>query len=182
MPSAEEYAQRIAGYGWDDLSVLWEGIVKGETPGWETGKAMEYLVLRAFQLDGADVRWPYRVYDQGEEIEQIDGVVYADGLVSLRECKDERAKINIEPIAKLRNQLLRRPGAAIGMVFSRSGFTDSAVTLARFIAPQTILLWEGLEIAYALQRHQIRQALLTKYHYCIEFGYPNYDTRAGSPL
>ena len=175
MPSAAEYRQRIAGYDWDDLERLWEDIIKGETPGWEAGKAMEYLVLRAFQLDGADVRWPYSVYDQEEEIEQIDGVVYADGLVGLIECKDERAKINIEPIAKLRNQLLRRPGAVIGMVFSRSGFTDPAITLARFVAPQTILLWDGLEIAYALRRRYLRQALSAKYRHCIEFGWPNYN-------
>jgi hypothetical protein len=54
------------------------------------------------------------------EVEQIDGVVYSDELACLVECKDEAGKVNFEPIAKLRNQLLRRPGAAIGMVFSRS--------------------------------------------------------------
>ncbi|MFN9817569.1 MAG: ParA family protein, partial [Pseudanabaena sp.] len=35
-------------------------------------------------------------------------------------------KVDIAPIAKLRNQLLRRPTATVGLVFSRTGFTDPA--------------------------------------------------------
>src|SRR4051812_40708911 len=110
---------------------------------------MEYLVLRAFQLDGAVVRWPYVVHEDGEEIEQIDGVVYFDSVAGMIECKDTDKPTNIEPVAKLRNQLLRRPSGTIGVVFSRSGFTEAASLLARFIAPQTILLWSGDEVAYA---------------------------------
>jgi hypothetical protein len=29
---------------------LWKGIESGNTPGWESGKALEYLILRVFQL------------------------------------------------------------------------------------------------------------------------------------
>ncbi|MCC5621225.1 aminotransferase class I/II-fold pyridoxal phosphate-dependent enzyme, partial [Nostoc sp. CHAB 5715] len=44
-----------------------------------------------------------------EVLEQIDGVVYSEGLAYIIECKDECEAVDILPIAKLRNQLLRRP-------------------------------------------------------------------------
>jgi hypothetical protein len=172
-----DYEKKIAGYGWDTLLNLWNGIESGNTPDWEAGKALEYLVLRAFQLEGADVTWPYSVRINGEELEQIDGVVYSDGLACLIECKDTAERANIEPIAKLRNQLLRRPATAIGIVFSRNGFTEPAVTLARFLAPQTVLLWAGVEIAYALDKKCMRRTLVKKYRFCIERGLPDYDIR-----
>lgn len=175
MPDTAAYEQLITQFDTDKLLELWQAIVAGETPGWEAGKAFEYLVLRAFQIEGAEIRWPYRVVIGGDEIEQIDGVVYSDSLACLVECKDQAERANIEPIAKLRNQLLRRPGAAIGLVFSRSGFTEPAITLARFIAPQTILLWDGSEVVYALQRQAMRHALLAKYRFCVERGLPVYN-------
>jgi hypothetical protein len=64
----------------------------------------------------------------------------------LIECKDTFKEVNIEAIAKLRNQLLRRPAATIVSVFSRSGFTEAKVTLTGFVAPQTILLWRGVAV------------------------------------
>lgn len=179
MPSAADYEQRITTYDWEDLRNLWQGITVGETPGWDPGKAMEYLVLRSFQLDGALVRWPYAVREDGEEIEQIDGVIYFESIAGMIECKDTDKATNIEPVAKLRNQLLRRPGGIIGIVFSRNGFTESALTLARFIAPHTILLWNGPEIAHILRQESICQPLLVKYHHCIEVGLPDYDIRTG---
>jgi hypothetical protein len=193
----ENYEKKISQYDCDNLLNLWMSIEAGNTPGWAPGKAFEYLVLRAFQLEGAEVRWPYSVRIDGGEIEQIDGVVYfffllflliklfflkekfgySDGLACLIECKDESKEVNVDPIAKLRNQLLRRPGAAIGIIFSRSGFTKPAVTLAKFVAPQTILLWPGDEVDYALRRRYMRKGLVAKFRYCIEYGFPDYDIK-----
>ncbi|MGB7440113.1 MAG: restriction endonuclease [Coleofasciculaceae cyanobacterium] len=178
MPTGAEYEQKISAYGWDNLLELGNDIEAGFTPDWEPGKALEYLVLRAFQLEGAQVTFPYSVSIEGEELEQIDGVVYSDGLACLTECKATASRANIEPIAKMRNQLLRRPASTIGIVFSLSGFTYAAITLARYIAPQTILLWNGDEIRYALERQHFRPGLLEKYRFCIEQGIPNYDIRA----
>lgn len=169
------YEKEIEKYNSETIIDLWNSIKSGTTPGWASGKAFEYLVLRAFQLEGADVRWPYSVKMDGDEIEQIDGVVYTDGLACLIECKDQSTSSNIEPIAKLRNQLLRRPGTVIGVVFSRQGFTDPAATLARFTAPQTILLWTGEEVEFALRRGYMRSGLLSKYRVCIERGLPDYN-------
>ncbi len=63
------YQQKISQYNLDDLQDLWREIEARETPEWASGKAFEYLVLRAFELEGAEVRWPYSVRIDGDEIE-----------------------------------------------------------------------------------------------------------------
>ena len=106
MTTAAKYESMIKSLQWHDLRSLWNDIETRNTPGWDVGKAFEYLILRAFQLDGAKVKWPYRVKLFGEEVEQIDGVVYCSGLSCLVESKDFADKVNIDiaPIAKLRRQ------------------------------------------------------------------------------
>lgn len=111
----------------------------------------------------------------GHVVEQIDGVVYHSGLAWLIECKDTRDSVNIEPIAKLRNQLLRRPSLTLGSVFSRTGFTDPALTLAQFSAPQTILLWNHDDIDFCVERNKICEPLVKKFRHCIEHGLPEYN-------
>lgn len=157
------------------LLKLWSQIEAGNASGWESGKAFEYLILRAFEMEGAKIQYPFSVLKNGQIIEQIDGVVYSDGLSVLCECKDETKAINIEPIAKLRNQLLRRPSGVIGVVFSRSGFTEPAITLAEYSPPQTLLLWEGKELDFALKQKFMRKGLLTKYQYVVKQTVPNYN-------
>lgn len=177
MVKETQYEQRVSQYDRNDLLNLWKVIEAGDTSTWEAGKAFEYLVLRAFQLEGAEVRWPYRVTIGSEEIEQIDGFVYVEGLTCLIECKDQSEKVRIEPIAKLRNQLLRRPATTVGLVFSRNGFTEPAIILTQFLAPQTILLWDGDEVIFALQQARMRRALMDKYRYCAEHGLSDYFVR-----
>ena len=179
MVSDSEYQQRIGSYDWPGLLDLWQSVQRGDTPGWEPGRAFEYLVLRAFQLEGADVRWPYTVSIGGEQLEQIDGIIYSDCLACLLECKDQSEGVSIEPIAKLRNQLLRRPPATVGAVFSsRSEFTEAAVILVQFTAPQTIILWHRKEVDYALRHQRMRDVLARKYRFCIEHGLSDYSITA----
>jgi hypothetical protein len=182
MPTAAEYEARIKALGWDELSILWRAIQQGDTPHWESGKAFEYLILRTFELDDAQVRWPYQVELLGGGVEQIDGAVYCQGLSCLVESKDTAENVAIAPIAKLRNQLLRRPAGTVGLMFSRTGFTDSARILAHFALPQAILLWNGKEIHYALERKRMGAFLLRKYRACVENGLPDYNVREGEML
>ncbi|MCF2148418.1 restriction endonuclease [Desmonostoc muscorum LEGE 12446] len=126
-------------------------------------------------MDGAEVTWPYSVRVDGYELEQIDGVVYSEGSACIIECKDSSKNVDVVPIAKLRNQLLRRPTTTIGSVFSSNGFTEASRILARFISPQTILLWGGHEIRYSLYNKFIRRSLIKKYRYCVEYALPDYD-------
>ena len=172
MPN--DYVELVRQLDWQGLRRLWDRIEAGAT-GWPGGKALEHLVLRAFELSGATVIWPYSVPIGGEVAEQIDGVVFVDSLSCLIECKDTAEPTRVEVVAKLRNQLLRRHGAVIGALFSRTGFTPSAIALAQFLAPQTILLWTGDEIAYLLEQEDVRAALLRKYRYSVETGFPEYN-------
>src|SRR5262249_37291338 len=147
MPTDAEYEAMIRQYDdWDKLRTLWEAVRIGDTPGWAAGKAFEYLVLHAFHLDGGVVRWPYSVEIESEVVEQIDGFIHIGRFSCIVESKHTERPVAIAPIAKMRNQLLRRHSGAIGLVFSYTGFTDAAVILAKYIAPQAILLWTGPEM------------------------------------
>lgn len=182
MPTREEYETRAQTLGWPELRVLWNQIKVRDTPGWEPGKAFEYLVLRAFQLDGAEVRWPYPVslYGQDKVIEEIDGSVRVGGLYSLVESKDEDGNIAIGPIAKLRNQLLRRPAGTLGMVFSSHGYTEAALQLAQFALPQAILLWTGTQVEFALKNEHICEPFERKYRACVDSGMVDFDISLGA--
>lgn len=182
MTTEAEYRQAISTYEPNHLFELWKQIQSGETPNWEQGKALEYLIIRAFELEGADVTYPYSIRVGGTIVEQIDGAIYTDGLSCLVECKDQDSNIAIDPVAKLRNQLLRRPAGAVGVVFSTTGFTEATEILAQYSANQAILLWDGGEIEYALYHQQMRQGLVKKYRYCIERGLPNYNLEIGEVL
>ena len=177
MPTAAEYEAQIALLDWNGLRALWSAIEQRDTPGWDAGKALEYLVIRAFQLDGAQVRWPYRVLLFGEEVEEIDGAVHCYGLSCLVESKDLIGDVATGPIAKLRNQLLRRPAGTVGVLFSRTEFTDAAWLLAHLALPQAILLWTGVEIENMLVQERACDLLLAKYRFCVEEGLPDYDVR-----
>ena len=174
MASATEYEERIQRFDHAETMRLWEAIQAGDTPHWDSGKAFEYMILRAFQLEGAQIEWPYSVRDDdGLELEQIDGAIFSQGIHYLVEAKDYRKPLNVGPIAKLRNQLWRRPALAIGIVFSRSGFTSAASTLAGYVAPQTILLWDGVDIDLSLKKQAMVDGLKRKYRYAITHGFPD---------
>lgn len=162
-----------------ELCDLWSSIKRRDTEekGWQKGLAFEYLILRAFQLEGADIVWPFPVELFEEKVEQIDGVIHLPGSVMsvLVESKDYQERLNIDPIVKMRSQLQRRPAGVIGSVFSTNGFTDPALTLAQFMAPQTILLWEQPDIDYCLTEGKFTEGLLKKYRHCIEHGKSDFN-------
>jgi|SRR5665213_995784 len=177
MPTDREYEAKIRAMGHPELLALWDDIARGVTLGWDSGKAFEYLILRAFQIEEASVQYPYRTTVQEEIVEQIDGAIHVDGLSAIVESKDlgDEHRVNVEPMAKLRNQLLRRPAATIGMIFSRTGFTEPALILTQYLAPQTILLWSGAEIEHVLKNKRFRKALVVKYRMAVERGQNDFD-------
>jgi hypothetical protein len=180
MTTPEEYEKEIKTYKWPKLRQLWKAIKKQDTPNWEPGKAFEYMILQAMRLNGGEIRWPYSVPLFGEEVEQIDGSVRFDSLYALVECKDENANIAIGPIAKLRNQLLRRPAGTIGLLFSSKEFTEPAVQLAYFTLPQPILLWTGPEVEFALEKKKLLALCQVKYRACVDYGIPDFDVISGA--
>lgn len=170
MPDRTSYVTKIRSSGWDSLRGLWRRILDGDTADWPPGLALEYLVIRMFELDGAEVRWPFEVKIGDETVEQIDGAVYLDHLAFLVESKDSSIALDVAVLAKIRSQLARRPAGAFGLVVSRAGFTGPAMTLARYFAPQTVLLMNGAEVEESLQGESIRGRVLAKYHECVEEG------------
>lgn len=171
---SNDYRARAQELDWSGVRALWRGIGVGSTPGWPAGRAFEHMILRAFELDGADVRWPFTVDIDGEVVEQVDGAVYAAGLACIVEAKDRTPRVDVGALAKLRNQLARRPAGVIGLLFSSSDFTTPAMALARFLAPQTVLLWSRDDWDYILERRRIVPVLEAKYRRCVEMGIANY--------
>jgi hypothetical protein len=150
---------------------LWEWIQAGRPlDGWAEGKAFEYLILRAFELEEAQVVWPYFV----SKFEQIDGAVFVDGLSCLIESKHQTHVLGFGPIARFKARLDRRPPAAIGLLFSVSGFTMPAVEEAMRHPTRNVLLWEGDDITYALL-HGMRAALQLKWRKAVEKAVPDYE-------
>jgi hypothetical protein len=159
---------------WPDLVVLWEQVKNEDTPGWDGGAALEYLVVRAFELSGLEVEYPYHVPPGGKPLEQIDGLVHQDCHTFLIECKDKGA-VDIEAIAKLRNQLLRRPETTLGCVFVSGRFTEPALILAGFSVPYRVLLWQGPDIEACLQGTNCAEMLRDKYRHLCKYGLTDYS-------
>lgn len=157
---------------------LWLEIESGLTPDWADGKAFEYLIVQLFEAAGAKVTYPFHVLNpDGGVLEQLDGFIQIDGISALLETKDYKDKVSVEPIAKLRNQLLRRPAGLVGCVFTKSEFTSSSLMLANFMAPQAILLWTGVEIDAIVRGASIRTALNIKHRRLLRDGVPYFDFR-----
>ena len=58
MATNAEYQARIQGYDRSQLLTLWDHIQNNDTPDWEPGRALEYLVVRSFELESAEVAYP----------------------------------------------------------------------------------------------------------------------------
>jgi hypothetical protein len=152
--------------------------------GWPQGKAFEHLILQSFELAGAEVTWPYGVDLAGSVVEQIDGVVRTDRVHSLIESKHYKGRVNVEPVAKIRNQLSRRPAGTIASVFALNGFTEPASVLTRYSSPLNVLLWEKDDIELILRDSVTDvkspvKALHKKYNLAVEYGLPDYALSGG---
>lgn len=171
MATEAEYKNKIQSYRQFGLKRLWRKKRQNclDDDFWESGKLLEYAILRAFELEGAEVTYPYSVELQGEEVEQIDGAIKVGSLYSLIECKDySQIPINITPLAKLRNQLLRRHASIFGMFFSMSDYTNPAEMLVQYMSPQMIILWSAEDIDYCMEHSCFIPCLRQKYKMAIE--------------
>lgn len=151
---AKDLLKAIQGYKCHrDLLELWKkrntDAVKKE---WPSGKLLEFVVLRAFELEDASVTYPFSVWDDAVvdneakmiQREQLDGAVYVDSLHTLIECKDyakTKDPINVDALAKLKFRLSTRPSNVFGMFFSTTDYTHPAELLLPFMRPETIILW-----------------------------------------
>src|SRR4051795_8524155 len=144
--SAEDLEKEAGAWTRDDLLNIWERIKAGDlVPGWRSGKAFEYLVIRAFQVEEHPARWPFQVsYPQKfGTMEQIDGVVYLGDRAFLIESKDLSEPAAIEAVAKLRFRLEGRPPGTMGVLFSVRNFTLPTEVFTQFASPLNVLLWSS---------------------------------------
>ena len=174
---AREYVARAEKMKWKDLAVLWNEIKSGTVKDWDAGKALEHLVVRGFILSGLEAEYPYDVPPGGKPIEQIDGLVELESLTFLIECKDKNS-VAIEAIAKLINQLLRRPQTTFGCVFTSGEFTPNALLLVDLV-PHRILFWTRIDINVCVKNRDFRKMLNAKYRNLCKYGLsdhsPNYE-------
>ena len=157
------------------LLEIWDEITNPTAKSWTKGKGFEYLICKAFELEGANVEYPYNVIVRGTISEQIDGLISFGNIYCLIECKNQTDNVDFEPISKLRSRLQRRPSAAIGAIFTTASFTEPALILNEYLHPQTILMWEKMEIFKCLEKGYFMEGLKKKYQYCIANGLTNYN-------
>ncbi|WP_224243591.1 hypothetical protein [Hyalangium gracile] len=167
-----EYRERVARLDIAGLRRMWEVLSVGDNlSGWPPGRALEYLVLRAFQLEGAEVTWPYEVRRRGVLLEQVDGAIYVDGVTCLIETKAQSEPIDFMAISRMKARLMRRPRTVIGAVFSVGEFTQAALHLVECLPPPDVLLWTGDDIRWALEWQAMREGLRRKLRHAIEQGF-----------
>jgi hypothetical protein len=169
----------------EELLEMWAKILDREPiGGWPPGKALEYVILRAFEIEGAKVTYPFQVRfsyplsDEGVKnylVEEIDGAIFDNFFHCIAEIKDykEDSKIALDPLASLRFKLSRRPSGVVGLFFSASDFTEPARLLASIMQPQTILLWNRDDIQYSLEQKAMREGLARKYRHYVEHVVPD---------
>lgn len=151
---------------------------------WPKGKLMEYLIVRAFELESSDAKPVYVTYPYGvrekeinnEEMEQIDGAVHVMGLHALIECKDyKEAKIDIEPLVKLRFRLQVRHSMAFGIFFSCTDMTYPAEYWIKYMAPQLIIFWDKDDLEFCLDNQCFVECLEEKYRMAVDKRDYNYS-------
>ena len=159
----------------DDLLRLWARI-KAHRPvsGWPDGKVFEYLVVRAFDIEGARVLWPFEVtYPQKfGTMEQIDGMVYLGERAFLLESKNVSEPVAIDEVARLRMRLESRPPGTMGVLFSAQDFTLPAEVFTQFATPLNVLLWARRDLDVALRGGMMVDGLRAKLAHATESGLP----------
>jgi hypothetical protein len=127
--------------------------------------AFEYLIIRAFELEGAEVSYPFmaKPFSDSRILEEIDGAIYLPGISAIVEskCFDQK-NVSAEQIGQLRNKLINRPSYGIGCFFARTAYQENALKQARMASPQCILLWTGEEIKQAFFAQRLVAVLQEK--------------------
>jgi hypothetical protein len=172
-----EYVRRVRAFDAVRVWELWTAIQAGvAVEGWPPGRLMEHLVLRAFELEGARVSWPYEVWLDTSRLEQIDGAVHFEGLSCLIECKAWHHKlVDVAPIIKLKARLARRPASVLGAVFCVTGFSEDALSMVRLLPPANVLLWRGGEFDRALRKGFLCEGMRRKLNHAVEQGFADLD-------
>ena len=173
-PAEQRMVNTIRGYNRQKLKKFWQQIKSGNTLGWATGKALENMLVRAFDLEGAEVVYPFNNLVLTSQ-EQFDGYVFVKELGAgfLIECKEWKDKVAFDELAKLHGRLAYRMPSTYGLFLSKSGFTPSAVELMFMMHPHNVLLWSYSEIDECFKNFKFMKALKYKFQYAMITANPN---------
>lgn len=166
--SEKKLIKRIQTYDWLKLERLWMKIKAGKNTRWNNGKALEYMLVRAFDLEGAEVVYPFN-NDVLMAREQLDGFVFVRdiGAGFIIECKDWKENVSFDELAKLYGRLNYRTSSTYGLFLSKTGYTASAIEMMYIMQPHSILLWSSDDIDECFKKHKFLKALRYKYQYAM---------------
>ena len=173
-PAEQKMVNTIRSFNKQKLKKFWQQIKSGNALGWSSGKALEYMLVRAFDLEGAEVVYPFNNFVLTSQ-EQFDGYVFVKELGAgfLIECKEWKDKVSFDELAKLHGRLTYRMPSTYGIFLSKSGFTPSAVELMFMMHPHNVLLWSYSEIDECFKNFKFMKALKYKFQYAMITANPN---------
>lgn len=152
--SEKEYEREVSRLDWAGILKEWRAKQEGHINAikWAPGKALEYLVLRAFDLernrrsDVQDVKYPFHKNTEGKQEQQIDGYIRTLRCCFLEECKDKKYKTKESDLSQLYTRVSCRPDTVVGLFFSMGGYTPSAIKSNENQCH--IILWDREDIEY----------------------------------
>ncbi len=133
------------------------GLFKEDLDPHQRGRDFEAVLNELFQLDGISLREPFRRQkENGQTLEQIDGVVEIAGHLYLVEVKWYKRAVGMPEVRELVGRLYLRPENSVrGIFISANDFTEPAVELARQTASKRVLILCNLaEIVQVLEREE----------------------------
>ena len=133
------------------------GLFKDDLDPQQRGRDFEAVLNELFQLDGISLHEPFRrQLENGQTLEQTDGVVEIAGHLYLVEVKWYKKAIGVPEVQGLLGKLFLRPETgARGIFISANDFTQPAIQLAQQAASKQVLLLCNLaEIVQVLEREE----------------------------
>jgi len=111
-------------------------------------------------------------------LEEIDGLIFDGWQAFLVETKCEGKRIAIDPIFRLHLMAEQRPIGTMGLIFSMSGFTAPALELSDRLRPIRVLLFNDLDIDWALRSGEgMIELVRRKWALAVRSGRPHITVR-----
>jgi len=196
----KELHARIAKWipsGWDELVAAWDELLpEAANPGREgpivrrfqsspinpqlAGKVFERWIIGAFQASGARVEYPYKVpmpdHPESGVLEEIDGLVFDNWQGFLVQSKFwEKQSVDSASINDFFDQVSRRPAGTLGLFFTAFSVTVPALEKARRHSPQSLLLIQRGDIAWACRNRNMLELIGRKWRGAVKFGRFDYE-------
>ncbi|MFF1559840.1 restriction endonuclease [Streptomyces sp. NPDC058279] len=117
------------------------------------GTALETALNAIFAFEGILIREPFAMRnDDGQSVEQIDGVIELDAIQYIVEMKFWNKPIGVDPVCRQLVRVFSRAEVR-GLFISASGYTSAAVEeCTRALTNRVVVLGELRELVYLLEQ------------------------------